>query len=83
MAKRSSRGRTSTSQRIMQVLGILLALSMILVVLAPLAGGSSSQSNTPTPEPVVIPTTAPEPSATPEPTQTPGAALAPTAESGG
>jgi hypothetical protein len=82
MAKRKSRPqKASTTQRVAQIVGILIALSMILVLLAPLAEWDSPDSlPTPTPQP----TATPEPTATPaDPTPTPGAALAPTPDGGG
>jgi len=91
MAKRSKRSarrspaRTSATQRILQVFGALIVLSMVLVLLAPLAGGRSRRATPtpPPPEPSPTATLRPLPTATQPSTPTPEVGLAPTPESGG
>jgi hypothetical protein len=91
MAKRSRRSarrspaRASAAQRILQIFGALIVLSMVLVLLAPLAGGRSRRA-TPTPlpaEPSPTATLRPLPTATQPSTPTPQVELAPTPDSGG
>jgi hypothetical protein len=53
MAKKSTRRRRSTSEKVMIVLGILIALSMLISLFAGLGGSrrsSSSTGNAPLPE---------------------------------
>ena len=57
--------RASSTQRILQVFGVIIAVSMILVLLAPLAGGSATLR--PLPTATASPTATPEPDLAPTP----------------
>ncbi len=70
MAKRRSRRSGNASQRIMQIIGVLIVVSMILAVLVPFFGTGRRVQPTPTPLP-------PEPTATPLPQPTPTEAVVP------
>jgi hypothetical protein len=50
MAKRKARRRRTTSEKVMLVLGILIALSMLVSLIAGLGGGSDPTGNSPLPE---------------------------------
>lgn len=87
MAKRVKRsaGRTppksSTTQRIFQLLGALIVLSMIILPLTYATGSRSPRATaTPLPEPSPTATYRPLPTATLPPTLTPQVELAPTPE---
>lgn len=90
MAKRARRParrpppRANATQRILQIFGALIVLSMVLVLLAPMAGGRSRRTTPtpPPPEPSPTATLRPLPTATQPSTPTPEVGLAPTPESG-
>jgi hypothetical protein len=80
--KRTAPRRATRSQRLGQIFAILIASSMVLVVLAPLAGGGSSSPTPRPPEPAPTATPVLLPMPTQSPTPTPTAAPAPTADTG-
>jgi hypothetical protein len=50
MARRKARRRRSTSEKVMIVLGILIALSMLASLIVGLGSGGGQSSNAPLPE---------------------------------
>ncbi|MBN1318738.1 MAG: hypothetical protein JXA42_24870 [Anaerolineales bacterium] len=81
MAKRSTRKKTGASVKVMQALGVIIALSMILVLFVPRAGITSDDTSASSATEVfdATATPIPEPTVTLMPSPTPGSAIAPTA----